>query len=220
MIAYAARTGTQQNLVVLRRAQWRLLVSAAACLRTEDMPYALDNGAWSYYCRGKRFDDKAFVKALRKLGAKADWTTVPDIVAGGKASLELSLRWLPTVLSECAYALIAVQDGLIAEDIAAFLGERVGIFVGGSTAWKLATLAMWGYVGRQQGCWVHVGRVNTARRIDLCQAAGVTSFDGSSVSRYAKTLPLLDNARRQLPLFVEEPCPQYAIGPETVLLKP
>jgi hypothetical protein len=39
------------------------------------------------------------------------------------------------------------------------------------------------------------------RRLMDCQDAGADSFDGSSVTRFASTLPRLDNARRQAPLF-------------------
>jgi hypothetical protein len=104
------------------------------------------------------------------------------------------------VLDECPQALLAVQDGMTPEDVVPYLGPRVGIFIGGSTAWKEATMATWGRVGLTQRCWVHVGRVNTIRRIHLCLAAGVTSFDGSSASRYAVTLRKLDTARKQLVL--------------------
>ena len=48
---------------------------------------------------------------------------------------------------------------------------------------------------------VRSGRVNTQRRIRLCAAAGADSFDGTSASRYAVTLPGLDSARRQPDLF-------------------
>jgi hypothetical protein len=77
---------------------------------------------------------------------------------------------------------------------------RIGIFVGGSTAWKLRTLPLWGTLAAEMGCWLHVGRINTARRITLCSLVGATSFDGTSVSRFASTLPLLEHARQQLPL--------------------
>ena len=201
MIAYAARTGTRRNLEALRQADWRLLVSAAACLRTEGFTYALDNGAWTYYQQGKPFDDRAFTVALHQLGAQADWTTIPDIVAGGYASLDLSLQWMRRVLDATPRALLAVQDGITPDDVGSFLGERIGIFVGGSTAWKEATLPQWGTLGRRLGCWVHVGRVNTMRRIRLCTFAGVTSFDGSNASRFAINTPRLDRVRRQLELF-------------------
>lgn len=203
MIAYAARTGTRRNLDALRRADWRLLISPV-CLRTEGFAYALDNGAWSAYTQGRPFDVRAFEIALRRCGPGADWTTIPDIVAGGRASLDLSLRWMQRVLSESPRALLAVQDGLTPDDVVPFVGERVGIFLGGSTAWKEATLLEWGALGRRLGCWVHCGRVNSARRIRRCGDAGVTSFDGSGVSRYASELPRLDHARRQLTLLREE----------------
>jgi hypothetical protein len=135
------------------------------------------------------------------MGKEADWTVIPDIVAGGHASLDLSLRWLRRVLDSTQRGMIAVQDGLTVSDVAPFVGPGVGIFVGGSTSWKLETLAAWATLGRDSGSWVHVGRVNTAKRISACAIAGATSFDGTSVSRFAKTIRPLDAARRQLSLF-------------------
>ena len=204
MIPYAARTGTRRNLDALRSANWRLLVSASGCLRNEGFPYALDNGAWSAYCNGKPFDERRFAVALRKLGDAADWTTLPDIVAGGRRSLELSLRWMRTVLDNTPKALLAVQDGMTVSDVRPFLGQRVGIFVGGSTAWKLATMPQWCDLAREVSCWVHVARVNTVKRISLCAVNGATSIDGTSATRYAVTLPLLDRAVRQTALSLHQ----------------
>ena len=201
MIPYASRTGTRRNLAALRGAGWRLLVSAASCLRHEGFRYALDNGAWSAYTQGRPFDEPAFVTALRKMGPGADWTVLPDIVMGGPVSLAKSLSWMQRVLDETPRALLAVQDGMVPEDVRAFIGARVGLFVGGSTAWKESTIGVWSALGREVGCWVHVGRVNTARRIAICTAEGATSFDGTSASRFAKTIPALDAARRQIGLF-------------------
>jgi hypothetical protein len=59
----------------------------------------------------------------------------------------------------------------------------------------------WGMLAREHSAYLHIGRVNTARRIRLCADAGADSFDGTSVSRYATTLELLDSARRQTHLF-------------------
>lgn len=199
MIAYASRTGTRRNLAALRDAGWRLLVSAAGELRSEGFPYALDNGAWSAFTQGKPFSVPDFTRALAKMGRDADWVVMPDVVQGGHASLELSLRWMRRVLDETERGLIAVQDGLDEKDVGSFLGKRVGLFIGGSTAWKLATLPRWTALGARVGCWVHVGRVNTVRRIHLCGLAGATSFDGTSASRFSKTVQKLTHAARQLP---------------------
>jgi hypothetical protein len=123
----------------------------------------------------------------------------PDIVAGGLDSLRMSVSWLPR-LDVARRVLIPVQDGMTAGDVAPLLCDRIGIFVGGSTDWKLRTMLEWGDLAHHRRAYLHVGRVNTARRIHACAYAGAHSFDGSSVTRFAKTLPLLEHARRQLPL--------------------
>ncbi len=161
LIAYASRTGTRRNLAALRLAGWRLLISAAACLRSEGFPYALDNGAWTAYAQGTPFDFKRFQRALVKVGANADWTVIPDIVAGGAQSLELSLKWMRQVLDHCPRAMLAVQNGMTPADVRPFVGKRVGIFIGGDTAWKLSTLPAWCELGRETGAWVHAARVNS-----------------------------------------------------------
>ena len=79
VIAYASRTGTRRNLDAMRKAGWRLLVSAAGSLRHEGFQYALDNGAWSAFTQGKPFDVRAFMAALHKMGPGADWSVLPDI---------------------------------------------------------------------------------------------------------------------------------------------
>ncbi|SCW50087.1 hypothetical protein SAMN02927924_00970 [Sphingobium faniae] len=201
MIGYASRTGTRRNLDALRRAGWRLMVSAKGPLRTESFRYALDNGAWTAFQRGETFDAPAFDKAVTLLGPKADWIVLPDIVAGGLTSLRFSLDWLGALRNRPALRgaryLLAVQNGMEPRDIAALVGPETGIFVGGDTSWKLATMAMWARLAHEHGAICHVGRVNTVRRIRLCAAAGADSFDGSGVSRFASALPPLDLARRQ-----------------------
>lgn len=198
MIGYFSRTGTKRNLAILRARSWRILLSATGVHRTEGFDnYALDNGAWTAYAKGIPFDERPFRALLRSHGAGADWSVLPDVVAGGMASLEMSLRWMRHVLDETPRALLAVQDGMTIADVRPFLGARVGIFIGGSTEWKLSTIGAWAALARDAGTWCHVGRVNTVRRITQCSAVGATSFDGTSPSRFAVTIPKLDHARKQ-----------------------
>jgi hypothetical protein len=201
MVGYASRTGTKRNLAALRDANWRLLVSAKGELRTEGMRYALDNGAWSAFVQQQPFDEAAFMVALDKLGEGADWIVLPDIVAGGLASLDFSLRWMERLKGMPTRILIAVQNGMQVGDVAGLLSPAVGIFIGGTTEWKEATAQAWGSLARRRHCHLHVGRVNSARRIRICAAAGADSFDGSGVSRYAKSLPRLDRATRRADMF-------------------
>lgn len=198
---YASRTGTRRNLDALRAAGWGLLVSRAGEWRTEGFDrYVLDNGAWSDFQAGREFQDEPFDQLVDLLGARADWIVLPDIVAGGLASLALSKRWLNRCLSCCPLVLIAVQDGMTEADLAPLVGRSVGVFLGGSTEWKLANMARWGEFCRQRGIHYHVARVNTARRIAMALAAGADSMDGSSATRFAVTLRPLDLALRQLPM--------------------
>jgi hypothetical protein len=137
------------------------------------------------------------------LGKDADWTAIPDVVAGGEASLELSLKWMRVVLDECQRGLLVVQDGMTPQMIGDLIGERVGIFVGGSTDWKLSTLEQWCELAKTKRAWCHVGRVNSPLRIRKCQRAGATSFDGSNASRFSKNHPKLNCAIRQQTLDLD-----------------
>lgn len=200
-MGYASRTGGLRNLAILRDHGWRLMVSASGRWRGAaalGFAYALDNGAWTAYQSGQPFDVGAFEGAVSELGSGADFVVVPDIVCGGLDSLRLSEAWLPKLDGIGLRRVIAVQDGFTAEDVRPLLGPAVGIFVGGGTEWKERTLSMWGELARERGAYLHVGRVNSQRRIQLCAMAGADSFDGTSVSRYAVTMRRLDPARRQL----------------------
>lgn len=194
MVSYASRTGTKQNLAAMRAAGWRLLVSPTGVLRTEGMPYCLDNGAWTAFQQGRPFDELAFGKAVDLLGENSDFLILPDIVAGGMKSLEFSLKWMDRLEGIPTKTLIAVQDGMVPDDVREYLNPGRGIFLGGSTEWKLATASAWGALARRRNCHFHVGRVNSAKRINLCAAAGAHSFDGTSATRFSKTLPRLDAA--------------------------
>lgn len=210
MIPYASASGAGRTMRMLGEAGWHILI-VASDLRPGaaelGIPYALENGGWAAHTAGQPFDEQAFAKSVEAVGARADWISAPDIVMGGRASFDLSVRWLPRLeqMAPGQRILFVAQDGFerpeILEQLAPMLGDRLGIFIGGSTEWKEGTLPLWGAVAAERGCWLHVGRVNTTRRVSLCAAAGATSFDGTSVSKFSRTLPKLDGARRQADLF-------------------
>lgn len=194
---YASRTGTQINLRALAAYGWGLMISAKGVQRDEGFDdIVVDNGAWWAFQNQQPFDVPAFEQVVGTFGRKAKWIVVPDIVMGGAASWALTLEWLPRLAPEYA-VMLAVQDGFEPAMVRPYLGPRVGVFVGGSTEWKLATMAMWSDEARARGAACHVGRVNTMRRIWLCAGAGVDSYDGSGASRYLSELHKLEAARRQ-----------------------
>lgn len=124
------------------------------------------------------------MRAFDILAIAADWAVLPDIVAGGLASLDMSLSWLPRVRGACPL-LLPVQDGMTDRDVCGLIGPDLGVFVGGSTDWKELTTAKWAALARTHGAYIHVGRVNTRRRIRLCIESGVDSVDGTSASMYS-----------------------------------
>lgn len=192
---YATWTGTRANLAALHLGGFRVLTGPDQLSRRTLPPlqWALDNGAWGCFRRGAPFDGEAFARALGRWGEGADWTVLPDIVAGGVASLDLSLSWRVRVPG---LALLAVQDGMTADDVRPHLGPRTGIFIGGSTAWKWRTLPTWGALARAAGCYLHVGRVNSADAIRACVAHGAQSGDGTSATLYRVNAPKLSAATR------------------------
>lgn len=209
MMAYASRTGTRRNIAALKAAGWGWMVGPLDHGGDDmfGMPWALDNGAWPAFSQGIEWDREAFLRALDRHGSGADFIVIPDVVADREASLQLTQQWLPLLLARAdlgdAQLLIAVQDGMGMSEIGrlAQMDERIGIFIGGSTDWKLQAIIPWGRWAKERGLYCHVGRVNTSRRIALCAAANADSFDGTSVTRYAANLPKLDGARRQRALL-------------------
>ncbi len=210
MRAYASRTGTARNLDALRAAGWRILINAAADHRDEGFPFCIDNGAWWAHQNGKAWPEARFRELVASHGARADFVVAPDVVGGGIDSLRLSERWL-SELDSINLRLIAVQDGMAPWDVEPLLGPRIGIFVGGSTdetdpryGWKWRSLPYWAHLARKRGCYLHVGRVGSARLIRECVRVGADSFDTSGPSRFAKVTRRLDTARRLLALPLDQ----------------
>jgi hypothetical protein len=77
------------------------------------------------------------------------------------------------------------QDGLAIADVPWASCEAV--FLGGSTAWKLGRVARdLAAYGAARGKWVHMGRVNSARRLRYAVRIGCDSVDGTSFSRWSR----------------------------------
>lgn len=202
MIGYASNTGTRRNLAGLRHAGWRILVAPSKPIPPLGFKYACDNGAWSCHVQKSEFDHSRFKRLIERFGAGADFVVVPDIVAGGKRSLEFSRSWMP-YLRCLRLLLLPLQDGMTSDEVGTFLRgyPNAGLFLGGSTEWKLREMFAWGLVAHALGRYYHIGRVNSARRVQLAEEAGADSFDGSGPSRFSAELPILEASRRQPRLF-------------------
>lgn len=210
--ALASRTGTKVNLAGLRAAGWGLFVSALGVHSNENFPFWIESAAWSFHQLGMAWhpgpvrivDGKGRARNLKGYAALleshardplCEAIIAPDIVCGGMESLALSLSWLPRLLAYGPRVYIPVQPGIDPAALDGIVGERVGVFIGGDTDWKERTILFWTRFAHDRGALCHVGRVNTARRLAICQAAGVDSIDGSGPSRFVKHLAVMERAR-------------------------
>jgi hypothetical protein len=225
MIGYASNTGTKRNLKALQDHGWGILLGPDNPKYRYGMSNAIDNGAWGCYQQGVPFRDKPFMDLVEKSGESADFVVIPDIVAGGMKSLDFSMSWYSR-LSHLPLLLLPVQDGkdgipdMDVTTVSRVLYEtpNLGIFLGGSTEFKLATMYDWGIVAEETNCYYHVGRVNSMRRIRLCAESGADSFDGTSATMFSCSLPKLERANKQpsllTPRLLTAPCPQHPIAHE------
>ena len=143
------------------------------------LPYSLDNGAYSAFLAKTEWQPDAWIKLLEwaKLSGRDPlWTLVPDVVGDRLGTLRAWEKWAPVTASYGWPLAFAVQDGMVPSDVPA---EASVIFVGGSTAWKWRTVSMW----CENFPSVHVGRVNTYRRLWQCHDAGAKFCDGTGWMR-------------------------------------
>lgn len=143
-------------------------------------PWALDNGAFALWKSGKPFDEERFAavcERARELEVPPDFVVCPDIVAGGLASLTLSLEWADRLEHYGFRLALVVQDGMTPDDVASVIDRFAVVFVGGTLDWKLDTMKMWADFAHANACECHVGRIGTRNRIHAAKRAGVDSVD-------------------------------------------
>lgn len=74
---------------------------------------------------------------------------------------------------------LAVQDGMPEAVVEESLDGFCGIFVGGTTRWKLDTGYGWARLAHARGIRCHVGRVGTYKRVLWAHEIGADSIDSS-----------------------------------------
>jgi hypothetical protein len=142
-------------------------------------PWFYDNGAFRDFTAGKPFSVAKYERDLERLPAMPTppaFLVVPDVVAGGVESLEVSLAWLPR-LRGLAPLFLAVQDGMSLDDVARVIEGFDGVFVGGSVPWKVRTGAAWVRFAHGLSKPCHIGRVGTIRRLRWARLIGADSID-------------------------------------------
>lgn len=149
--------------------------------------FAVDNGAFSAWKQGKRWNPATFLHILTRCaeeGRTPEFAVLPDIVGGGEESLRLSMAWhtaLDASFPGTRWAL-AVQDGMDPVTVHSYAvpyGVST-IFVGGTMEWKLATMGQWAEFAHKYDMDCHVGRIGTVERMMVAERSGADSIDSTT----------------------------------------
>ena len=136
------------------------------------LPEAWDAGDWlEWLADGER----------RRWRSTCLFVVAPDVVGDARATLELSTPYLPTIRQLGYPAAFVTQDGC---DATLVPWDAIdALFVGGTDDWKLSepSYALCAEAKRR-GLWVHMGRVNSLRRLTACRVSLVDSADGTYVA--------------------------------------
>lgn len=141
--------------------------------------FAIDNGAFS--C----FNAAGFMSLLEREHPNKStcrFVVAPDVPCDARRTLELFERWAPR-LAGWSLAL-AIQDGQ--EHLPIPWDWIDAVFIAGSDAWKTSHHSHAVVrAAKALGKWVHMGRVNTPKRLATCLEWGVDSIDGTGISRFS-----------------------------------
>ena len=186
MKVYIARNGNKERMKAIRNSDLLGLMFNIDDHTHYKDPYegihAVDNGAFSAFISGVPWDSATFLNALSKYKTP-DFIVIPDIVAGGKASLRHSRIWRQYLPDRFTWFL-AVQDGLAPTMIPDDLLRKIGgIFVGGSMDWKLRTAEDWINFAHGRGLKAHVGRIGTLQGLLNMQRKQADSVDSSNYTQ-------------------------------------
>lgn len=153
--------------------------NSMASLLSTGLPWAADNGCYS------GFEPQLFRGFLRKIAGHPGclFAVVPDVVGDARATLDLFGEWCLEVRATGQPIAFVGQDG--AEDLPIPWNDFDAWFIGGSTRWKLsAASAGLAHEAIRQGKWLHMGRVNSRKRMTSAASFGCDSIDGSSASMF------------------------------------
>lgn len=173
----------------MRAGQLGMIATPAAGNRVETgVDWIADNAAYT----GRYPGDDRYLTWLTNRAAhrrRCAFATAPDIVGDAAATWARSQPMLPRIRALGYPAALVAQDGLEHLDIDWTAIDA--LFLGGSTAWKLgAAAARLTAHARSLGLHVHMGRVNSLRRLQYAATIGAHSVDGTH---------LVYGPRRKLP---------------------
>lgn len=168
------------------------------------MVWAADNDAYAAWSEDRYL---RMVEAIHQSNKRRLlFVTLPDSVGDWHTTRDLWDRYVD--VTDGLPRAYVIQDGQRADAMP--WDDMAALFIGGSTVYKLSPdAAELAAEAKRRGLWVHMGRVNSRRRIRYAKAIGCDSSDGTKASMYTDVhLPwMLDHASApaQGALFLDEP---------------
>lgn len=138
--------------------------------------WMLDNGAFS-----DGWSESKWLDALERWQPYASTciaAVCPDVVGDAAATLERFRQYAPIIRQYGYPVAFVTQDGLTLDTVP--WDDFAVLFVGGTDNHKLNESMPFIVEAKRRGLWVHVGRVNSAKRIDAFWMAD--SCDGTTLS--------------------------------------
>jgi hypothetical protein len=165
----------------MRAGQLGMIATPASGNRIEPgVAWIADNAAYT----GRYPGDEPYLAWLAARAVhrgQCGFATAPDVLGNAAATWARSRPMLPRIRALGYRAALVAQDGLEHLDIEWTAFDA--LFLGGSTAWKLGPAAAeLAAHARRLGQWVHVGRVNSLRRLRHATAIGAHSADGTHLA--------------------------------------
>lgn len=140
-----------------------------------DVPFALDNGRFG---KNPLHLDVWWNRSLTYPLHDCAFMVAPDVVGDATATWEASEAWLPRIRAEGVPAALAAQNGL--EELGVPWDEFDVLFIGGDDDFKLGPYAAdLTAEAKSRGKVVHMGRVNSRKRILYAHSIGCDSVDGT-----------------------------------------
>ena len=188
MIVITGDTRAKNFVSLLQKFGWGRMVIDRKIIPYPQEPWGFDNGAYRDFLNGKSFDKDRYMRTLNRAIEIAEQyhppylAVLPDVVGAGMKSLELSLKWLETELSDVDFNwYLAVQDGMEPEAIEEILKSypRIrGLFLGGTDRFK-PTAGIWSSLAHKYGKCFHYARAGTRRKIAHANLVEADSIDSA-----------------------------------------
>lgn len=172
-------------------------------------PWGFDNGVYRDYTAGNQFDEDLYMSCVKKVlehDSSPYLAVLPDVVGHAEASLEMSRKWR-NKLGDCLPWYLALQDGMTAKDVSSFVGDVVGLFLGGTNSFK-AEAGYWCDYAHEHNLRFHYGRCGTANKLAHALRVGADSADSAGMmweeQRWGLTEEILSNGPVQKDIFDPE----------------